>query len=103
MTETEYAQELRGASVVENNSMMAAYGEGGQGGVSNRVPKEYLKALSALKKKGMLTGSDLANMLGVSQPRGKFLLGFLERKGLARSEYHREGKLRIFFYRQTNE
>ena len=102
MTESEYAQGLRALSVLENQWMMSA-GEGGQGGVSNRVPKEYLAALSALRRKGMLTGSDLGNMIGVSQERGKFLLGYLERKKLAKSEYHNAGRVRIFFDRSTND
>ena len=102
MTESEYAQGLRAMYILENQSMMSA-GDGGQGGVSHRVPKEYFAALSALRRKGMLTGSDLGNMIGVSQERGKFLLGYLERKQLARSEYHDAGRVRIFFYRQTND
>lgn len=102
MTEVEYAKCLKAISIIENQSMMSA-GKGGQGGVSNRVPKEYVAALSALLRKRMLTGSDLGNMIGVSQERGKFLLGYLERKQLARSEYHDAGRVRIFFYRSTND
>jgi hypothetical protein len=102
VTESEYAQGLRALSVLENQSMMSM-SDCGQGGVAQRVPKEYLAALSALRRKGMLTGSDLGNMIGVSQERGKFLLGYLERKQLARSEYHDAGRVRIFFYRPTND
>ena len=103
MTEAEYAHRMRALSIIENKSMMSTADEGKGGALSQRVPKEYLAALHALCRKGMLTGSDLGNMIGVSQERGKFLLGYLERKQLARSEYHDGGRVRIFFYKQTND
>lgn len=103
MTEEAYARLIRVASLYENEAIYRIGEKTKAGGPPNQVPKEFGAALSALLKKRALTGGDLANMIGVEQPRAKFLLGYLERKGLARSEYHDEGRVRIYFYGSTND
>jgi len=98
MTELEYGRMLRAASLIENEAIYRIGEKGRAGGPPNQLPREFAKSLHALFRKRRLTAADLANMIAVEQPRAKFLLGYLERKGLARSEYHSEGRVRIYFY-----
>lgn len=103
MTEEMYARLIRVASLYENEAIYRIGKKTKAGGPPNQVPREFNAALGAMLKKRMLTGSDLANMIGVEQARAKFLLGYLERKGLVRSEYHNEGRIRIYFYGSADD
>lgn len=98
VTEVEYGRMLRAASLLENEAIYRIGEKSKAGGPPNQVPAEYAKSLYALYRKGSLTAADLANIIKIEQPRAKFLLSYLERKGLAKSEYHDAGRVRIFFY-----
>lgn len=103
MTEAAYARLLRVASLIENETIYRIDERSAAGGPPNKVPKEFCQALLALLKKRMLTASDMARIINVGQPRAKFLLDYLERKGLARSEYHDDARVRIYFYGSADE
>lgn len=103
MTEETYRRLIRVASLYENEAIYKIGEKAKAGGPPNQVPREFNAALGALLRKRMLTGGDLARIIGVEQQRAKFLLGYLERKGLARSEYHNEGRVRIYFYGSAND
>lgn len=95
---------MKVASLIENQ---AIYKDGdptkGGGGVPNKVPPKFSSALYALYKKRTLTAGDLGKIIDVPQPRAKFLLGYMQRKGFARSEYHNEGRVRIYVYGRADD
>lgn len=103
MTESQYARLMRATSLIENEAIHQIGEKGRAGGPPNQVPIEFSSALYALYKKRALTASDLGKIIDVPQPRAKFLLGYLERKELARSEYHHEGRVRVYFYGRTDD
>lgn len=104
MNETQYARLMKVASLIENQ---AIYKDGdptkGGGGRPNQVPAEFSSALYALYKKRALTAGDLGKIINVPQPRAKFLLGYIQRKGFARSEYSHEGRVRIYVYGRADD
>lgn len=103
MTEAQYGRLLRAAAILENQAIYQNAEKGKGGGPPNRVPMEFTTALNVLFRKKMLTANDLANIIGVSQDRAKFLLDYIVRKDLADWEYNREGGIRIYLYRRAND
>lgn len=103
MDEGRYARLMRAASLIENEAIHQIGEKGRAGGPPNQVPIEFSSALYALYKRRELTAADLGRIIDVPQPRAKFLLGYLERKELARSEYHYEGRVRVYFYGRTDD
>ena len=103
MTESQYARLMRAASLIENEAIYQIGEKGRAGGPPNQVPAEFSSALYALYKKRALTAADLGRIIDVPQPRAKFLLGYLERKELARSEYNYEGRVRVYIYGRADD
>lgn len=99
MIEELYAKHLQVASVMENIRMrdtMSDVGGPGRGDNPENLPKKLLEASHALSSRGELTASDLGHILKVPQTQAIALLYRLESLGLAKSELHKNARIRIF-------
>lgn len=103
LQELRYQMHLQGASARENHRMRLSLQDDRhcRGGGPDRTPETLLKAAKALAKSGSLTSADLAWKIDKTPEQARALLDRLERKGLATSEYHYEGRARIFHFNKA--
>lgn len=103
LQELRYQMQLQSASVTENYRMrLSLQGDRHvRGGSPGRTPVTLLQAAKALAKSGSLTSADLAWKIGKTHEQARALLDRVERTGLATSEYHYEGRARIFHFNKS--
>ena len=102
--EREYRARLQNLSSLENYRMRLSLRDNeatGRGGSPARVPETLIKAAKALAKSGSLTSADLAWKLDKTPAQARALLDRLQKSGLATSEYHCEGRARIYHFNKT--
>jgi hypothetical protein len=104
MTETQelrYRERLQDLSTVENYRMRLSLRDNddtGRGGRPDRIPETLISAAKVLASSGSLTSADLAWKMDKTPAQARALLDRLQKSGLATSEYHCEGRARIYHF-----